>query len=252
MFGLPFNIKVYAVLAGFIALVGAGSFLSGRYLQQRPVVVRHETKVATKAHQVAAATTASTATTISSLKTDGSHVGHTSAVISGNRKKVKKLTRTTLLHDPKTGRVISQTTLTLDTDDQTTTTSSNDSATAATTTTVTNSSGSTTLTTSSNSTIDTASVTTEKHEELNTQNSHIGVGVTTSGKALITYDVIKIGKLAGAVAVEADLSTRSVSGVGVAVLANIAKDGRYYVGAYGELKLKEKKTEVGICAGIRF
>lgn len=95
-------------------------------------------------------------------------------------------------------------------------------------------------------------VTTDIRVENERNQSKVGVGLNQNVNVMVTYDVIKIRKYSAAATAEVDLSKGKVSALGGAILADMDKDGTKFVGVYCQRKLKERETEVGIVAGIRF
>jgi hypothetical protein len=97
----------------------------------------------------------------------------------------------------------------------------------------------------------TSEKTTEVYEEPQ-KNSRFGVAMAYPAGTLATYDVVKLGDLSLSATASIDVKQHKLSGVGAAALVDIAKEGRYYAGVYGEYKLQKHSAEVGVCAGVRF
>lgn len=83
-------------------------------------------------------------------------------------------------------------------------------------------------------------------------NSPLGVGVTSEKRIAITYDIVKRGRFSLTGMVEADPKQAEISGGGLGINADIAKNGRYFAGVYGKYDLQDKDTGVVGMVGMRF
>lgn len=81
--------------------------------------------------------------------------------------------------------------------------------------------------------------------------SNLGIAVNDRLHPMITYDIVKIRKMALAGVVEGSIKDKAISGAGAALLLDVKSD-RYFVGVDGVYDFKAKNTRVGVCAGMRF
>lgn len=80
--------------------------------------------------------------------------------------------------------------------------------------------------------------------------SSLGIAITAKGDPAITYDVIRIGKLAVAAFAEVDYSEKKLGGAGVAITSKLSQNT--FIGVGIQQNFSEKKQEVNAMVGVKF